>query len=190
MRSFLPENAISIPQNAKRVFKGVIFDVYQWEQELFDGSAKTFEMLKRPDSVDVVAIQDGKIVVIQQEQPGTGLFYSFPGGRHDVEGETELQAAQREILEETGMRFSNWKMISAVQSHIKIDWVVYTFLATGFISQEEQHLDAGEKITVTLKTIEEINEINGDPNVRYLGRDIFQNLHSIQELENLPGCSK
>ena len=29
-----------IPNNAKRVFKGVIFDVYQWEQEVFDGMSK------------------------------------------------------------------------------------------------------------------------------------------------------
>ncbi len=38
---------MKIPPNAKRVFKGIIFDVYQWQQKMFDGSKETFEMLKR-----------------------------------------------------------------------------------------------------------------------------------------------
>ena len=189
MRTLLPTNVVVIPANARRVFKGVMFDVYQWEQELFDGSTKTFEMLRRPDSVDVIAVRDGKIIAIEQEQPSVGVFYSFPGGRHDVDSETELQAAQREMLEETGMRFSNWKLIAAIQPHIKIDWVVYTFLATGFLGEEKQALDAGERITIIPKTIEEIKELNRNSNTRYLGREIFEGADSIEELEALPECS-
>lgn len=52
---------MKIPINARRVFKGIIFDVYQWEQKMFDGNFKTFEMLKRPNTVEIIAIRDNKI---------------------------------------------------------------------------------------------------------------------------------
>lgn len=186
MRTFVPANMKRIPADATRVFQGAIFDVYQWKQQLFDGSTATFEMLKRPDSVHVIAIKDDKIIMLEQGQPGTGLFYSFPGGRHDAENESELQAAQRELLEETGMTFSNWKLISAVQPYSKIEAVVYTFLATGFVGQKEQKLDAGEKITVTFKTIDEVRGLHRDSKVRDLAKHVFENMDSIQELIELP----
>ncbi|HEX7259978.1 MAG TPA: NUDIX hydrolase, partial [Candidatus Saccharimonadia bacterium] len=105
MREVIPPNAKLLPPNANRVFKGQIYDVYQWEQELFDGSTGTFEMLKRPDTVKVLAVKDGKIVVLEEEQPYHGTFFDVPGGRHDDASETELQAMQRELREETGMSF-------------------------------------------------------------------------------------
>lgn len=44
-----PKSKQPIPENAKLVFKGKIFDTYQWEQEMYDGSRVTFEKIKRPD---------------------------------------------------------------------------------------------------------------------------------------------
>ncbi len=38
---------------AKRVFKGVRFDVYQWKQKRYDGTKATFELIKRADSIIV-----------------------------------------------------------------------------------------------------------------------------------------
>ena len=59
-----------IPKHAKRVFKGVIFDVYQWKQKMYDGSFKTFEKIKRPDTVIVFPVLDnGKILLTKQSQP-------------------------------------------------------------------------------------------------------------------------
>lgn len=188
MRMFSPQGLQKVPTNAKMVFQGKLFDVYQWEQEMFDGSVEIFEMLKRPDLVHTIAIKDGKIAVMEQEQPVAGFFYSFPGGRHDNESENELEAAQREMLEETGMRFKNWKLISAVQSYKKIECVLYTFLCTDFIDQREQKLDVGEKIKVTLKTFDEVRNLIEDPKTRDLAKDIFQKVSLIQELIDFPEC--
>lgn len=188
MRSYIPPGAKLVPENATCVFKGVIFDVYQWEQELFDGSTTTFEMLKRPDTVQVLAVRDDKLVILKQEQPGQGEFYDIPSGRHDVESETELEAAQRETLEETGMRFANWKLVSCTQSHTKIDWFVYTFIATGFIDEVPQNLDAGEKIEVDLKSFDEAKDLVGNPSSRYRVL-LLEEASSLEELLNLPGIS-
>ena len=81
MRTVVPVNVDLLPAQAQRVFKGVIFDVYQWQQEMFDGTTETFEMLKRPDTVEVIAIKDDKLVVVHEQQPGTKVclkvFYSL-----------------------------------------------------------------------------------------------------------------
>lgn len=49
----LPKGARLIPPEADRVFRGEIYEVYQWSQKMPDGSVKTFEMLRRPDTVMV-----------------------------------------------------------------------------------------------------------------------------------------
>src|SRR3990167_56699 len=92
----------SIPKKAKRVFKGVLFDVYHWEEKMFDGSHQTYEKIKRKDSVTVIAVtEDDKIILLDEEQPGRKPFLAVPGGQVD-EGETFEQAGRRELLEETG----------------------------------------------------------------------------------------
>ena len=49
-----PQSPRPIPPDAKRVFKGKIFEAYQWEQELYDGTKTIFEKLARDDSVNPV----------------------------------------------------------------------------------------------------------------------------------------
>ena len=90
---------MKLPKNAERVFKGVIFDIYQWEQEMFDGSTETFERILRPDLVCLIATVGDKIMVLDQEQPARPPFISLPGGRMDMEGETPLDTAKRELRE-------------------------------------------------------------------------------------------
>jgi ADP-ribose pyrophosphatase len=188
MRAYIPKNAKLVPESATRVFKGVIFDVYQWQQELFDGRTTTFEMLKRPDTVQVIAVKDNKIIILNQEQPGQGTFYDIPSGRHDVESETELEAAQRETLEETGMRFASWNLVRCHQPHTKIDWLVYTYVATDFIQEVAQKLDAGERIEVFSKSFEEAKELVGNPKARYRV-EIFDEVSSLDDLIQLPAIS-
>ncbi len=54
MNKTVPDDAILIPDSAKRMFEGIIFDVYQWKQTQFDGTTRDFEMLKRPDTVVIL----------------------------------------------------------------------------------------------------------------------------------------
>jgi len=149
MEIIRPDSKQPIPDDAKKVFKGVLFDVYQWEQKLFDGTTTTFEKLKRPDTVTVYPVlDDGKILLLQQEQPGkTNVFTGTPGGRVD-EGEDVLTAAKRELLEETGYEAREYVLWNAQHPTSKLDWVVYTFIAKGLTKVKAQKLDAGEKITL------------------------------------------
>ena len=49
-----------IPKNAKKKYKGVIFEIFQWQQKMFDGSFSTYEWLNRPDTVEVIGITKNK----------------------------------------------------------------------------------------------------------------------------------
>lgn len=158
-----PPSSQPIPAHARCVFKGVLFDVYQWEQELFDGTTATFERIKRPDTVVVFPVlPDGRIILTEQEQPGKAPFIGTTGGRVD-EGEDILSAAQRELREESGYAAASLELWDAQQPIGKIDWAVFTFIAKGLTHVSDLDLDAGEKITLKFVTFDELIEIGMQP---------------------------
>jgi len=171
-----PPSKQPIPQHAKRVFKGAIFDVYQWEQEMFDGTKETFEKLKRPDTVVIFPVlEDGRILLTEQEQPGKERFIGAAGGRVD-EGEGVLEAAKRELLEETGYEATEFILWDAQQPVSKIDWAVYTFVAKGMKKIADMNLDAGEKITLKPVSFDELLNLATDKNVYFAEKEIMMKL--------------
>jgi 8-oxo-dGTP pyrophosphatase MutT (NUDIX family) len=158
-----PKSKQLMPENAERVFKGAVFDVYRWEQEMYDGTKATFEKLKRPDTVVVFPVlDDGKIILTEQEQPGKEPFIGATGGRVD-EGEDILAAAKRELLEESGYKAEEFILWNAVQPISKIEWAVYTFIAKGLKKVAEPSLDGGEKIKLLPVTLDELIDIATNP---------------------------
>jgi ADP-ribose pyrophosphatase len=186
MRTIIPKDAKLIPPEAKLVFKGVIFDVYQWQQKMFDDSMATFEMLRRPGTVKVFAVQDGKIAVLDDEQPWNGHSCELPGGRHDVKEKSELDCAKRELHEETGKVFRTWKLLKVQQKHNKIESFLYLFLATDLERQEEPHIDAGERIGVKMLTFDELLKMCQDEHNRYLPKELLEQVGSLDGLLAMP----
>ena len=185
MREYVPSEILTIPENAELVFSGKIFDVYQWPQQLFDGTTETFEMLSRKDTVKIIAIKDDKVVITYQKQPRKDWFYDLPGGRNDNPEENELAAAKREMLEETGMTFRTWKLVEVRQPFMKLDWLVYTFIATDFIAQEPQKLDAGEQIKVKEISFEELKAIT-ETEERFSKYSVIDKSPTLADLLNTP----
>lgn len=183
MKKVVPNDAVLIPDTAECKFEGIIYDTYQWPQLLFDGSKATFEMLKRPDTVSVVCVTDNKILVINDEQPYSGARRSFPSGRVDAEDPDILTAAQREVLEETGYSFKNWRLIKVWQPHTKIEWFIYSFIAWDVQDCVNPKLDAGEKISVELLDFVNVKKLVFNK-AGYLGeaQSIFENKNSIDDL--------
>ncbi len=156
-----------IPPNAKSVFKGTLFEVFQWEQKMFDGSTEIFESVTRPNVVEVLAVVGDKIVVLEQSQPQLAEpFLSFPGGRIDP-GEEALAAAKRELLEETGLASSDWHLYREGIDEGKVVMTRSIYIARECKKTSEPHLDPGERIASALWSFEEVLDLCNNPRFRH-----------------------
>lgn len=149
---------MKLPPNAKKVFQGKIFSVYQWEQKLYDGSTATFEMLKRPGTIQIIPTTDKTIYLSHEEQPTKPRTYSLLGGRMEP-NEEPLVTAKRELLEEAGLESDDWELLKTYESEGKIEWPMYLYIARNCKKVAEQQLDPGEKIEVKKVSFEEFLEI-------------------------------
>lgn len=151
------------PKSARRIFKGEIYEVWQWPQKMFDGSIATFEMLKRPHTSVVIPAVGDKILILHQSQPNKPNFLSLAGGRHES-GETPLNAAKRELIEETGYVSRDWRLWQKINPVGKIDWTIYVYIARDCLYWQPQKLDAGEKIAIKLLSYDELLQLADNPN--------------------------
>jgi len=149
---------MEIPPQAKRVFQGVIFEVYQWEQKMFDGTTEIFEAIKRPGTVQVIPTIGNKILLAYEEQPGKPRAYSLFGGRMEKD-EEPIHAIKRELLEETGMESIDWELYKEYIPEGKIEWPMYVYIARDCKKVTEPKLDAGEKIEIKEVTVDAFLEI-------------------------------
>lgn len=147
-----------IPPSAAQVFSGVIFDVYQWDQQVYDGSYQTFEMLRRPNTLQVLPIIEDKILIAHEEQPNKPKSYTLFGGRQE-QHEIPLDGAKREFLEETGMVADTWELWQTIEPYTKIDWTIYTYIARNCNHSQAPQLDPGEHIESVLVSFEELVDI-------------------------------
>ena len=139
--------SMKLPPTAKKVFQGKIFSVFQWEQELYDGTTATFEALDRPGTIQIIPTVDDQILLSYEEQPTRPLSYTFLGGRQEPD-EDPLETAKRELLEETGYESHDWELLKTYNSEGKIQWTTYLYAARNCKKVAEPHLDGGEKIEV------------------------------------------
>lgn len=155
---------MKIPPNAKRVFKGEIFELYQWEQKMFDGSTATFEMIKRPNTIQIIATMDGQILITREEQPDRPVReFGFYGGRGE-EGEEPLDTAKRELLEESGLVSDDWELWKVYEPAIKIDWKIYFFIARSCKPVAEPIFESGERIEMKKINFEKLIELSTSEN--------------------------
>lgn len=141
-----PKPHQEFPADAKKVFSGVLFEVYQWPQKLFDGRTATYERLKRHDSVVILAATtEGKMLVQREQQPGMGWYESAPCGSIDS-GESPEAAAARELFEETGYKAQELKLWYSEQIDHRTDWAIYVFVARGCVRNGESNPGAGERV--------------------------------------------
>jgi len=155
-----------IPNNAKRVFKWKTFDVYQWEQEMFNWTTKTFEKLKRNDSIDIVAVsEDNEIFILEEQHPWREPFFWLVWWTCE-DWETPIETAKRELLEETWLISNDLELFWAYIISSRINYKSNIFIARNCKKIENQNLDSWEKISVKKVTWDEFLKIIANPKFR------------------------
>lgn len=144
-----------IPPSAVRVFTGKIFSVWQWEQELFDGTTTTFERLTRNDYAYVIGVlPDKNILLIKDEQPDREPVLTPAGGKVEP-GESPAEAATREFKEETGYTIGQLVPWHSYRPSNKIQMQVHAFIGRNISLDAAPTPEGGERITIKTYTFDE-----------------------------------
>ncbi len=127
--------------------------------ELPDGRVNPeFYVLEYPAWVNVIAItDDGRIIMERQYRHALGeTSFEIPAGVAE-EGETPLEAAQRELEEETGYVGGEWTQIVEISANPGLmDNLTHCFLAKGVKPEGKRHLDDTEDLEVVLMERDEV----------------------------------
>ncbi len=144
--------------NTANVFCGKLLNVFTDEIELPDGNKAEREYIKHVGAVCIVALTDDNKVIVERQYryPMHEVTLEIPAGKLDSKGEDPLEAARRELKEETGAVADKMTYLGKFYpTPAYSDEVIYMFLAEG-LHFEEQSLDEDEFLTVELVPIEEL----------------------------------
>lgn len=130
-------------------------------------------VLEYPNWVNAVALtEENEIIMVRQyRHAGDIISLEIPGGVIDGDEKPE-DAIRRELLEETGYSFQTIALIATLYPNpATADNVTYTYLLTGGIKTQEQHLDEHEILNVEKYSIAAVKQL-------LLENKIDQSLHA------------
>lgn len=117
------------------------------------GLPHAFYVLDGSDWVNVIALTpDGLVVLVRQYRVGTASeTLEIPGGGVDSRDASALDAARRELREETGYEAPVWRQLGVVDPNPAVQSnVCTTFLAEGAVLTSPVEPDPGEDLSVEL----------------------------------------
>jgi ADP-ribose pyrophosphatase len=136
------------------VFEGQFLKVRRDLARLPDGSTATREFVMHPGAAAMVPIgSDERILVERQYRYAMqSMYVEIPAGKLD-RGETSLQTARRELLEETGYEAGRWALLTRVHPAIGFsDEVMDIYLARDLVLRERD-MDADEFLELEWVTL-------------------------------------
>lgn len=123
-----------------------------------DGTVVEREVVEHPGSVAVLAHDEEFVYLVGQPREAVeeDRLLEIPAGTLDVEGESELECAQRELAEEAELRAEEWSVLHVVYpSPGFLTEKVTIFEATG-LSPASGEVDEDETIEIVRLDLAEI----------------------------------
>ncbi|HSS43368.1 MAG TPA: NUDIX hydrolase [Solirubrobacterales bacterium] len=142
------------------LYRGKHIDFVSKRYRRADGSEVEREVVEHPGSVAVLA-HDGEfayLVAQPREAVEEDELLEIPAGTLDVEGESELECAQRELAEEAELRAESWSLLHVIYpSPGFLTEEVTIFEATG-LSPASGERDEDEEIEIVRLPLAEIEQ--------------------------------
>jgi len=109
----LRDEAVTWPYVRKSTTRGILMDFVVDEVTTPDGGTMMRNYLEHPNSVGIIAMDDQGRVAIEQQyrHPVRRRLVEAPAGLCDLEGESPLETAKRELAEEFGLAASQWSVL-------------------------------------------------------------------------------
>lgn len=147
--------------SSKQIFKHPRISLIEDEVQLPDGSvSKYLTFGNANDSVTVIAVRQDKILISKEySYPVSSVLYQFPGGKVDP-GEDPLEAARRELQEETGYKAKNLKTLGwYYTNNRRTNAKMHVYLATNPVFSKKEGGDKEEDIESEWRTKTEIEDL-------------------------------
>jgi ADP-ribose pyrophosphatase len=143
----------------KLVHRGPIASVRMETFQYADGSRSTRQVVVHPGAVCVIP-HDGRVLyMVEQPREAVGepALLELPAGKLDVEGETPLECAQRELVEEIGKSAGDWRELKSFYTSPGFATErVWLFLATELYDVPRRP-SPGERIEVVEFPLDELD---------------------------------
>lgn len=152
--------------SSREIYKCKLFRVTEEEAKEPGGFEIKRSIVRHPGSAVMMALDDrSRILLVRQFRlPADKYLWELPAGRLD-EGENPLQAARRELREETGYKAKTWKRLAAYwPSPGYVGEKMTLFLATDLMQGEAEPME-DERIECRWFTRKEIDEMIRDGKV-------------------------
>ncbi len=103
---------------SKTTHEGKLVSVRVDEFRYEDGSTSEREVVVHSGAVAVIAHDDRRLFMVRQPREAVGeeSLLELPAGKLDVEGESPLDCAKRELVEEVGVEASEWRELKRIYS--------------------------------------------------------------------------
>ena len=144
--------------SSEEIFDGRILHVMRDVVRLPDSTESFREVIRHIGAVCVIPVtEDGQVYVERQYRyPVDTVITEIPAGKLDSPEEDRLEAAKRELREETGLSADEWiNMGDTYSAAAYCDETITLFLARG-LHKGEQALDKGEFLNVVLMPLDEL----------------------------------
>ena len=149
---------------SEKAWKGHILEVRIERFRHDDGGEVEREVIAHPGAVGVVAYDHDQVWLVRQprEAAGEPALLEVPAGKLDVEGESRLQTAKRELAEEIGKAAEDWREVASFYTSPGFtDERVTVYAATG-LSDAEASADEEERIEIVPWPLERLEEAIAD----------------------------